>query len=53
MHLGAATSEAQSAASRNTYVLDEQGRLCLQYESVGVSAHPQDVLDDVTLLLAP
>lgn len=32
-------------------MLDEQGRLCLQYDSVGVGTHPQEVLDDLTLLL--
>ena len=37
---------------RKTFVLDEQGRLCLKYESVGVSSHPQEVLEDVTLLLS-
>ena len=51
LHLGAATSDTQAFASRKTYVLDEEGRLCLHYESVGVTDHPQEVLDDVTRLL--
>ena len=51
LHYGAATSVDQAFASRRTVVLDELGRLCLQYESVGVSSHPAEVLSDVTLLL--
>lgn len=52
LHFGAATSDTQGSAYRRTFVLDEQGRLCLQYDTVGVNSHPEDVLDDVTLLLA-
>lgn len=51
MHLGAASSDTQAFADRKTYVLDEEGRLRLRYDSVSVSPHPQEVLDDVTLLL--
>ncbi len=53
LYYGAATSADQAFASRKTYVLDEQGRLCLQYASVGVSTHPAEVLEDVTRLLEP
>ena len=53
LHYGAATSADQSHASRRTYVLDEQGRLCLEYVSVGVRTHPAEVLEDLTRLLRP
>lgn len=52
MHFGAATSPTQPLASRRTVVLDEQGRLCLRYDTVGVTSHPSEVLEDVTKLLA-
>ena len=47
---GAATSETQAIASRKTVVLDADGNLCLRYDAVGVSTHPTEVLEDLTLL---
>jgi len=51
MHYNAADTVNDAIADRETFVLDENGTLCLMYESVGVSAHPAEVLADVTLLL--
>ncbi len=50
---GAATSADQAYASRKTMILDQDGALVLVYDSVGVSAHPQDVLEDCEILFGP
>lgn len=43
---GAASTPTQSAASRVTVLLDENGDLLLEYPFVGVSTHPGEVLAD-------
>jgi peroxiredoxin len=53
LHFGAADSDSDLFADRETMVLDEQGRLCLVYRDVMTDPHPAEVLADVTLLLAP
>lgn len=50
---GAATRPDQAAPSRKTFILDAEGDLVLVYDSVGVSAHPQEVLEDCQLLFGP
>ena len=52
LYYEAASSPGQAIASRVTVVLDEQGRLCVVYPTVVAGTHPQDVLEDLTLLLA-
>lgn len=52
LYYEAASTSGQIFASRVTVVLDEQGRLCLVYPTVLAGTHPQDVLEDLTLLLA-
>ena len=53
IHFGAANGVNDLFADRETFILDEQGRLCLVYRNVSTSPHPAEVLADVTLLLAP
>ncbi len=50
---GAATSASQPYASRKTVILDAEGELVLVYDSVSVSAHPADVLEDCQILFGP
>ncbi len=52
LYYQAANSRYQLWADRVTVVLDDQGRLCVVYPSVSAGTHPQDVLEDLTLLLA-
>ena len=50
MHYGAASSPTQAYADRHTVLLDENGAVVLEYESVVVGTHPQQVLDDCQAL---
>lgn len=47
---GAAANASQAYANRKTMILDATGELVLVYDSVGPSSHPQQVLDDCTVL---
>lgn len=54
LHFGAATSQGQFFASRVTAVIDPQGRWRLSYPNVNnTEQHPEDVLTDMTKILAP
>lgn len=50
VYYGAASSTSAAYADRKTVILDAEGTLVLEYESVNPSSSPQDVLDDCTLL---
>jgi peroxiredoxin len=54
MAYGAADSSTQVLPDRVTVILDSDGRLVLEYLT-GTSSfnHPQEVLDDCTLLFGP
>ena len=51
MHYQAASKPSAFAPSRVTVVLDGTGNLLLTYPDVSISAHPQEVLDDLRLIL--
>lgn len=53
LYYGAASSETQRTADRVTVVLDETGTVVLEYTDVSVSTHPQEVLEDCTVLFGP
>ncbi len=54
LYYGAASSPTQFAADRDTRILDADGNLVLQYDAVaGVGTHPQEVLEDCTVLFGP
>ncbi len=50
MYYGALSSPTGNP-SRITKILDEEGTLILEYPSVSVGTHPQEVLEDVRILL--
>ena len=50
LHYGAASSADQPYPSRITRLLDTDGQLLLEYNSVNFLSGPQDVLDDCMLL---
>lgn len=50
---GAIDDPSAARPSRITVVLDAEGELVLEYRSVGVMAHPQEVLDDVGVRFGP
>ena len=55
LHYGSISSDtgASQDAGRVTRLLDANGDLLLEYGSVNVSVHPQNVLDDCTALFGP
>lgn len=50
LYYGAATSQTQQTASRISKLLNSDGTLLLDYFSVGVTNHPQEVLEDCQAL---
>jgi peroxiredoxin len=50
LHYGAASSTEQPYPSRITRLLDTDGQLLLEYDSVNFLSGPQDVLEDCELL---
>ena len=50
LHYGAASSPVQWFADRVTKVIDCDGTLVLEYPTVAVAAHPQEVLEDCQAL---
>ena len=54
IYYGAASSMTAIAANRVTRVLDSDGNVVLEYNSIGgVATHPSDVLEDCTILFGP
>jgi len=51
LYYGAASTETQPRADRDTVVLDDAGCLILTYEDVNPLTHPKEVLDDLEELL--
>lgn len=50
---GAASSADQRYADRKTFILDADGYLVLEYETVGPTSSPEQVLQDCTALFGP
>ena len=50
LYYGAATSETQQTATRISKLLLPDGTLLLDYLKVGVTNHPQEVLEDCQAL---
>lgn len=50
LYYGTATSPTQSSASRQTFLIDGDGDLLLEYPSISIGVHPQQVLDDCQAL---
>ena len=50
LYYGAATSATQGWAARVTRILDAEGTLVLEYDTVNVATHPQQVLEDCQAL---
>ena len=53
LYYGAATSASTLFPARKTRLLDAQGNLILEYNTVSVDGHPQAVLDDCTKIFGP
>lgn len=53
LYYGAATTETQGSASRVTRLLDEDGTLILEYNTVSTSNNPGEILADATVLFGP
>jgi len=50
LYYGAVDRRTDSIPDRITKILDGDGTLVLEYLDVSVGSHPQDVLEDCTLL---
>ncbi|MBR57024.1 MAG: hypothetical protein CMH54_03085 [Myxococcales bacterium] len=53
LYYGAVTSDLMPFPSRITRLLDAEGNLILEYNTVSVDGHPQAVLDDCTKIFGP
>lgn len=53
LYYGAATSQTQGAASRVTRLLDADGTLLLEYNSVSTTTSPGLILDDCEAIFGP